>query len=82
MDQSEQLMLQVWLGGLKAKLLDGDVNSVVKELDIALTRIEEEGNERQDERRRRIDPRADEDQEDRGSSESPGGQDGDKPEAL
>jgi len=42
MDVSEQMMLQVWLGGLKAKLVDGDVKGVITELDIALARIDED----------------------------------------
>ncbi len=42
MDASEQMMLQIWLGGLKAKLVDGDVKGVIAELDIALTRIDED----------------------------------------
>jgi len=42
MDPSEQMMMQVWLGGLKAKLVNGDVEGVIKELDIALSRIDED----------------------------------------
>jgi hypothetical protein len=38
----EQMMLQIWLGGLKNKLKAGEVESVIEELTIALTRIEED----------------------------------------
>ena len=42
MEQMEQMMMQIWLGGLLARLKDGEVEHVIKELEIALARIEED----------------------------------------
>lgn len=42
MNEMEQMMLQIWLGRLRAMLDGGDVAGVISELDIALTRIAED----------------------------------------
>ena len=42
MEPMEQMMMQVWLGGLLAHLKDDKVEHVINELEIALARIEED----------------------------------------
>lgn len=42
MDEMEQMMIQIWLGSLLAKLRAGEVQETIAELEIALTRIEED----------------------------------------
>lgn len=42
MDVTEQMMMQVWLGGLLGRLKEGQVDGVIKELETALERIEED----------------------------------------
>lgn len=45
MDAKEQMMLQIWLAGLRDKLEIGQVDEVKQELDIALNRIKGEQRE-------------------------------------
>lgn len=42
MEAVEQMMVQVWLGGLLGRLKEGKVDEVIKELETALSRIEED----------------------------------------
>ena len=42
MNEMEQMMMQLWLSSLKNKLKAGEVDEVIEELTIALTRIEED----------------------------------------
>lgn len=42
MEQMEQMMMQIWLGGLLAHLKEGKVDHVIKELETALERIDED----------------------------------------
>lgn len=46
MNVVEQLMLRLWLERLKALLEEGETEAVIKELTIALERIEEDQDER------------------------------------
>ncbi len=42
MNEMEQMMMQLWLASLKNKLKEGKVDEVIGELDIAVSRIEED----------------------------------------
>mgnify|MGYP003636239394 CR=1 FL=1 len=43
MEAVEQMMMQVWLGGLLGRLKEGKVAECIKELETALERIETDG---------------------------------------
>jgi hypothetical protein len=42
MDPTEQMMMQVWLGGLLGRLKEGKVQECIAELELALTQIGED----------------------------------------
>lgn len=42
MDVNEQMMMQVWLGGLLGRLKEGKVQECIAELELALTQIGED----------------------------------------
>ncbi len=42
MQEMEQMMLQIWLGNLLKMLKEGEVATVIEELETALSRIEED----------------------------------------
>lgn len=53
MDATEQLQLQMWLDGLLLKLKAGETDDVIKQLEIALNRIEEDQDNADDDSRRK-----------------------------